>query len=268
MTIGILLTGSIKRPRIVISTSTSTSPGCAAVLRFLYHHFAYKTVGKADRRPHRDVGSYLGSGDFGGGEVQGFVLGGAADPLVAGLVAAFNHYFRDCSYVFLVTCGLNLTVSSVEDVETADFLFVWNGVVQCQRWRVRPWRVLKGEDRVVADFVQQRQSFSEVFFCFSGKANDDVAGDTNLALRRFHPGDAFHVLFAGVETLHGAQHAVRSALHWKMYVVAESRHGVDGVDDVASHVARGRGRKPHSPDSRHLADSRKQFGPGLLPCRL
>src|ERR1700758_3953025 len=101
MTIGILLTGSIKSPRIVISTSTSTSSGCAAVLRFLYHQFAYETVGKTCCGPHGDVGSYLGIGCFRGCEVQGFVLSGAADPLVAGFVAAFNHYLGNCSYVLL-----------------------------------------------------------------------------------------------------------------------------------------------------------------------
>src|SRR5258708_13086738 len=100
MTIGIFETGSIKRPRMVISTSTSTSfdcavlrVGCAVALRFLYHQFAYQAVGKTCCGPHRDVGSYLGSGGFRGGEVQGFVLACAPDALRAGLLPAFHHSF-------------------------------------------------------------------------------------------------------------------------------------------------------------------------------
>src|SRR5437588_124086 len=98
MTIGIFETGSIKRPRMVISTSmrTPSTAGCALLgcLRFLYHQFAEERVGKAGGGSHWDVVSnfYFGSGGLGGGEIQGFVLGCAAHPLGAGFVAAFNHY--------------------------------------------------------------------------------------------------------------------------------------------------------------------------------
>src|SRR5580700_4712599 len=98
ITIGIFDTGSINKPRIVISTSivTSRTPSsfCVpAVLRFLYPHFAYQAVGKAGRDPRWDVASHLGSGRFRRRKVQRLVLRSAADPLPAGFISPLNHYF-------------------------------------------------------------------------------------------------------------------------------------------------------------------------------
>src|ERR1700691_3307102 len=123
MTIGILLTGSIKRPRMVISTSIAISYGGdvfrpLGVLCFLYHHFAQKAVGKTCRCLHLDVASYRRSCHSRCREVQSFVLRGAPDPLGAGFVSPFNHYFYVASYVFLVARDLYFPLSCHQDLKS------------------------------------------------------------------------------------------------------------------------------------------------------
>ena len=87
-------------------------------------------------------------------------------------------------------------------------------------------------------------------------------------LARFHPRDAFEVLLAGVEALHGVEHARGAALHGQVHVVAKGRYGVDGVHDVAAEVARVRSGEAHAADAWNFADRGQQFGERLLPCRI
>src|SRR5208283_128907 len=97
------------------------------------------------------------------------------------------------------------------------------------------------------------------------EADDDVAGDADIAARGFHPRNAFQILLASVETLHGAEHASRSALHRQMHVIAERGSRVDGVDNVAAKIARMRSGETHAPDARNLAHCCQQFGEAALP---
>src|SRR5579863_1500754 len=98
ITIGILLTGSIIRPRIIISTSIVTSRKL-----FLYHQFADQAVGETPRHSHLRVGTRFENARRISGEVQRLILRGAADPLAARPVITFNHYFKIHPDVLLIS---------------------------------------------------------------------------------------------------------------------------------------------------------------------
>ena len=132
------------------------------------------------------------------------------------------------------------------------------------RRRVRARRVLEAVDGVVADLVEQRDGVFEVAVGLAGKADDDVGGQRDVALRGLGPGNALEVPVAGVLALHGAEDVGRAGLHRQMHVVAERGHGVDGVDDVPGEVARVRGGEADALDAVDLADGGKKLGEAAL----
>jgi len=72
---------------------------------------------------------------------------------------------------------------------------------------------LKGR-RNLADLQSKSDKVSAKSSSVSpGKPTMNVAGDADRAFGGLHPGDAFEILIAAVEALHGGQDAVRSALH-------------------------------------------------------
>src|SRR5439155_6477614 len=91
----------------------------------------------------------------------------------------------------------------------------------------------------------KRDSVCSKSFGFSRKAHNDVAGDADLAPRRLHPRNAFEVLLAGIEALHGLEHAGRAALHRQMHVVAECRNRIYGFNNVSSEISWVRGHEAH-----------------------
>src|ERR1017187_7174111 len=126
----------------------STSMGNSCRIPFLYHQFAQQAVGKTAGDADWSVASGFGICGWGSCEIQGFIVGSAPDVLCPGFVSTFNHYFTSCSDVSLVACGLNLALLRHEHFQAARFLFVGDGILQLQRRRIRPRRVLEGEDGV------------------------------------------------------------------------------------------------------------------------
>src|SRR5208282_713114 len=152
MTIGVFATGSINKPRIVISTSIVSSRGsslaksaidprdCSRIFS-LYHQFAHQAVRKTAGYAHRNVASRLRRGGClnpGGREIQRLILCGAADPLGAGLVVSLNHYFVNSSYIALVSGDLNLSLLRHQHFEPARLFLIGDGIFQLQRRRIRP----------------------------------------------------------------------------------------------------------------------------------
>src|SRR5580698_6481142 len=78
ITIGILLAGSMTRPRIFISTSMVNSDA----LPLLDHGLADKAVGVALSDPHRNIATRSGADGVRSGEVHRLVLRAAADDLI------------------------------------------------------------------------------------------------------------------------------------------------------------------------------------------
>src|SRR5437764_2915289 len=87
MTIGMLVTGSIIKPRIFISTSIP------ALYFGSDYHFSYQAIGKTCRDAHIGV---TADGRFHcrrRHEIQRLVLSGTTHPLSTRIVPGFNHYF-------------------------------------------------------------------------------------------------------------------------------------------------------------------------------
>ena len=96
---------------------------------FLYHQFAEEAVGKTAGYEDGSVASGFGNCGWGGGEVQGFVVAGAADVLGSGIVLAFNHYFTVRADIFLVIDGLYFALFGHEHFQAVSFFFVRDGIL-------------------------------------------------------------------------------------------------------------------------------------------
>src|SRR5215467_13294507 len=128
------------------------------------------------------------------------------------------------------------------------FLYLRYRIVQGQRWRMGPRGILEREDAVVADFFKEAQCRSEIRFRLSREPHNHICCDADWAPGGFHPIDAFQILFAAVEALHGVENARRSALDGQMHMIAKGRHTIDSVDNILSKVPRVRCREAHAPD--------------------
>src|SRR5438270_4577056 len=117
ITMGVLVTGSISKPRIFISTSigapqkalpqrTRSHPAqsyteqtlvCVRLHSALihswrnFHHLTDQAVGQGSRYTHWDVAAGHQTPAISRREVQRFVLGCPAEPLITGFVLPFNH---------------------------------------------------------------------------------------------------------------------------------------------------------------------------------
>src|SRR5579863_2031547 len=238
ITMGLLVTGSSTSPRIVTSTSIAPCAFPAARLTPLYHQFADQRIGEAGGNGDRNVGPGLQIGACSRGEIQALVLGRAADPLRARLVVTFNHHLKGAPDISVVNRPLNLALPLHQDFEAAGFLLIRNGVVEFDGGRIRTRRILEGKDAVIADLIEQVQRLFELPLGFSWKTNNYVRRQRDISPRSLDPSDAFQVLLARIETLHGIEHARGAALHRQVDVIAQRGHGINGLDDVTPEIAR------------------------------
>src|ERR1700679_862721 len=95
ITIGILLAGSMTRPRIFISTSMVNSLTRSP----LRDGLADKAVGLAVGNPHRQIATGGGTDKVRSREIDRLVLRAATDHLAALTIKPFNGCFHDLSYM-------------------------------------------------------------------------------------------------------------------------------------------------------------------------
>src|SRR6202167_6315186 len=129
ITIGILVAGSMTRPRIFISTSMVNSLTRAT----LRDGLADKAVGVAVGNPHRNITSRSGTDQVRSREVDGLVLRAAANTLASLAVNSFNRRFHHFSYVPGVTSSLNFTLAVEEHLQTTALLLFRDAVAQRNR---------------------------------------------------------------------------------------------------------------------------------------
>src|SRR5580698_9151978 len=167
ITIGMFVTGSIKSPRIFISTSIVIS-----CLSFLYHHFARQAVGKTNRGAGGSIAPNGGREVFRGGEIEHLILRSPSDPLVSGFILPFNLDFKCLAEMPLIATLLDLSLPLVHHGKTANLLFVRDGVFQVERRSIRPRRILEAKDAVIFDCVEQRKCCLEIGFGFAREPDD------------------------------------------------------------------------------------------------
>ena len=63
-------------------------------------------------------------------------------------------------------------------------LFLGNLIVQRQRRRIRPPRILEAEHGIVLDFVEQPERRFKILFGLAREPDDDIAGDRDVAAAR------------------------------------------------------------------------------------
>src|SRR5215472_6878751 len=114
ITMGMLVTGSIMRPRIFISTSMAPS-------QLSLHHsctFAHQRVGPGAGDAHGQVRAQeLVAVGGGMGEVESTVVGGAADPLAERGMPSLDQNFLDGADALGVAADLNQALFFLQDGE-------------------------------------------------------------------------------------------------------------------------------------------------------
>ena len=131
-------------------------------------------------------------------------------------------------------------------IRRRDFLRIRDCVFQLQRRRIGTRRILEAENAVVLDFIQKDNVCSKSASVSPGKPT--IMSDVILIPAwPLHPGDALHILLAGVEALHGIEHAVGTALHRQVHVIAQGRNPIDGFHDVTPEIPGMRSGEAHSP---------------------
>ena len=259
---GMLVMGSIIRPRICISTSSEVwvAAGWVEVRDMLIEdHEMRRAVDRNERGrvlcgwkgfADEAVGHGLCDADWEvtaygwrrifqlcRGEVDGLVLRAAADDLIAGRVVAFDHDFDGLIEMAGVVGALDLALAVVEDAETLVFDGLGDAVGHVDGRGVGPGGEFEGEDGVISDGVDESDGLLEVSVGFAGEADDHVAGDGDVALGGVDPAHALEVPVAGVLAGHGLEDGGAAGLHGQVDVVAEGGGSVDGLDDVAGEVA-------------------------------
>src|ERR1700733_13037442 len=152
-TTGVLVAGSIISPRIFTSSSMVASVRSTDLLAD-----ETKRRGASDAR----LNVFSQKIRMRGTEINDQVAGGAPGPLRASGVVRVDHDFEGCADELFVTGDLNLALAVLQNREAIRLLFLSDRIRHGFRGSVRARRVGECIHAVVADFVQQRQSFLEV----------------------------------------------------------------------------------------------------------
>src|SRR5260370_17624483 len=105
----------------------------------------------------------------GSGKIQCFVLRSAPDPLMAGLVLPFYHYFKNTSYLLAVIDSLNLALAIHKYGKPLCFLLIHDAVNHADRRSMRARRIFESKNAVVLDFVEQCDVFLNIGIGLSRK---------------------------------------------------------------------------------------------------
>src|ERR1700733_2927174 len=110
---GIFVTGSIRRPRIFISTSIAVSENAVSE-KTLYHHFAQKAVGKAAGHHYRHISTNIWLCVVADSEIKLLVLRCSPNPLASSFVLAFHHHLKRRPHIFLIPTLLDQSLLFIE----------------------------------------------------------------------------------------------------------------------------------------------------------
>src|SRR5579872_6277836 len=155
------------------------------------HHLTDQTVRQGRGYTHWYVAAWLETLAGRRYEVQCLILRCPSEPLAAGFVPPFNHYFNCLTEMLLVSALLDLALFFQQSCQTPRLFFVGNCIVHFDRRRIRTRRILEGKHRVILHFTQQRQRLLKIFFGLARKTDDRITCDADLPPRRLHPRNPF-----------------------------------------------------------------------------
>src|ERR1700722_19066408 len=165
-TTGMLVTGSIIKPRILTSCSMVASPKALAdiltcqTVRTAAHYLHWKILSQKVRSSRR--------------EIYDAIAGGAPGPLSAALVKRVDENFERLAHHFFIALSLNFTLMILQNRKPPGLFFFRNRVRHGHRRRIWPRGILERKNAVVLSFVEQGERFFKVFFRFAREANDKV----------------------------------------------------------------------------------------------
>src|SRR5882724_9585286 len=203
-TIGMFVTGSIIKPRILISTSMASSRFVSTTLRPSPQYPMWCLVDvhadQAVRRgtPHLD--GYVAPEQIRmhGEDIHNAVARRMAAPLVFFPRLPFYVHFEFLPKQFLVCFGLNFSLQLHQHGEATAFFFFGNGVGHRLGRRIRARGIFERKNAVVFYGLEEPERFRKFSFGFAGKADDDVGRDRNWALRAAYHRDFFEIFIARV----------------------------------------------------------------------
>src|SRR5271157_5740017 len=159
MTMGMLVTGSIMRPRIFISTSMRPS---APTLHHSYA-LAHQGVRPAVRDPHHKQPPHQGFRAVSGvRKIERAIVRGAPDPLPQRFVPPLHQDFPRGADQPGVAADLDGALTLLQRHQAALLLLVRNDAGQRQRRGVGAGRVFEAEQRIVLHLTQQVERLLEV----------------------------------------------------------------------------------------------------------
>src|SRR5713101_9441162 len=141
----------------------------------------------------------------GSGKIQCFVLRSAPDPLMAGLVLPFYHYFKNTSYLLAVIDSLNLALAIHKYGKPLCFLLIHDAVNHANRRSMRARRIFESKHAVVLHFIEQCNGLLKIGVGLAGETNNNVRRKTDGTLGFFNPADALEVFLASVQAHHGLE---------------------------------------------------------------
>src|SRR5882724_2392531 len=265
-TIGMFVTGSIIKPRILISTSMVSSRFLSTTLRPSPQYPMWCLVDvhadQAVRRGTLHLDGYVAPEQFRmhGEDIHNAVARRMAAPLIFFPRLPFHVHFEFLSEQFLVCFRLNFSLQLHQHGEAAAFFFFRNGVGHGFGGSVRARRIFERKNAFVFYGFEEAERFRKFSFGCAGETDDDVGGDRNWALRAAYHRDFFEIFIARVGALHRAEHARRAGLHGQVNVIADFFVALNGLNDVGAKIARVRGGKADAAHARHLGGSLEEPG--------
>src|ERR1700690_964949 len=195
-TTGMLVTGSIMRPRILTSSSMVPPGDSDQVL-----------AGQASRPRARDLDLQVFSQKIFArrSEIYNSIASGAAAPLISRGIARIGEDFEGRADQFFIGGGLNLALMILKNGEAAALLCLRDRVGHGSSGGVGPGRIIERVHAIIMDAVEERESCLEIGVGLAGETDDDVRGDADGAVGGADPFDLLDIFIARVGAQHGFQ---------------------------------------------------------------
>src|SRR5436309_5219370 len=174
MTIGMLVTGSIIKPRIFISTSIAPSLGSLqgrSRLRPAPDPFAHQAIRPRGGHSNGHVSASPCRLTW---EIHYTVARGPADGLAQPGLETFHQHFEFLADEPAIALELDLALALLKDRQASSLLQVRHVIGPTQRQGLWAGRIFERKYLVVADLVEERERLAEILFGFARESYDHI----------------------------------------------------------------------------------------------